>query len=294
MPIDREKALGASLGESQASYEPDDVILYHLGIGAGFEATDRGELEYTYEKNLKVLPSFAVVAAGSFSGRARKESRGGGNLRDIEGIEFNPAMLLHGEQDVELHQPLPPAADFSMSGRVADVFDKGKAALLIMEQAAKTAGGEALFTNRMSLFLRGEGGFGGPSGPPAGNEAPEREPDGILESRTLPQQALLYRLCGDKNPLHADPEFAKMGGFDKPIIHGLCSYGIACKAIVDGVLGGDTGAVARYQARFRGVAFPGETYLTSFWRDGDRIIFETRSRERDAVIISNAAIQVRG
>ena len=294
MPIDREKALGASLGESQASYEPDDVILYHLGVGAGFEATDRGELEYTYEKNLKVLPSFAVVAAGSFSGRARKESRGGGNLRDIEGIEFNPAMLLHGEQDVELHQPLPPAADFSMSGRVADVFDKGKAALLIMEQAAKTAGGEALFTNRMSLFLRDEGGFGGPSGPPAGNAAPEREPDGILESRTLPQQALLYRLCGDKNPLHADPEFAKMGGFDKPIIHGLCSYGIACKAIVDGVLGGDTGAVARYQARFRGVAFPGETYLTSFWRDGDRIIFETRSRERDAVIISNAAIQVRG
>ena len=293
MPIDREKALGASLGENQASYEPDDVILYHLGIGAGFAATDAQELEYTYEKNLKVLPSFAVVAAGSFSGRARKESRGGGNLRAIEGIDFNPATLLHGEQDIELHQPLPTAANFSISSRVADVFDKGKAALLIMEQAAKTEDGEALFTNRMSLFLRGEGGFGGPAGPPAGNAPPERNPDGCVESQTLAQQALLYRLCGDKNPLHADPEFAKMGGFDTPIIHGLCSYGIACKAIVDGVLGGDTRAVARYQARFRGVAFPGETYLTSYWREGERIVFETRSRERDAVIISNAAVELR-
>jgi len=293
MPIDREKALGASLGENQASYEPDDVILYHLGIGAGFAATDTQELEYTYEKNLKVLPSFAVVAAGSFSGRARKESRRGGNLRAIEGIDFNPATLLHGEQDIELHQPLPTAANFSISSRVADVFDKGKAALLIMEQAAKTEDGEALFTNRMSLFLRGEGGFGGPAGPPAGNAPPERNPDGCVESQTLAQQALLYRLCGDKNPLHADPEFAKMGGFDTPIIHGLCSYGIACKAIVDGVLGGDTRAVARYQARFRGVAFPGETYLTSYWREGERIVFETRSRERDAVIISNAAVELR-
>ena len=227
------------------------------------------------------------------SSRARKQERGGGNLLAIEGIDFNPAMLLHGEQDVELHQPLPTAASFTTSGRIADVFDKGKAALLIMEQAATSEAGDPLFTTRSSLFLRGEGGFGGPPGPPAGNEPPERDPDGILESRTLPQQALLYRLCGDKNPLHADPEFAKMGGFDAPIIHGLCSYGIACKAIVDGVLGGDTGAVARYQARFRGVAFPGETYLTSYWREGQRIVFETRSQERDAVIISNAAIEVR-
>lgn len=293
MPIDREKALGASLGDSQGSYEPDDVILYHLGIGAGFAATDAGELEYTYEKNLKVLPSFAVVAGGSMSSRARKQGRGGGSLLSVEGVDFNPAMLLHGEQDVELHQPMPTAASFTSSGRIADVFDKGKAALLIMEQAARSEDGEPLFTTRSSLFLRGEGGFGGPPGPPAGNAAPEREPDGIVESPTLPQQALLYRLCGDKNPLHADPEFAKMGGFDAPIIHGLCSYGIACKAIVDGVLAGDTGAVARYQARFRGVAFPGETYLTSYWREGERIIFETRSKERDAVIISNAAIEVR-
>jgi len=116
----------------------------------------------------------------------------------------------------------------------------------------------------------------------------------VIESRTLPQQALLYRLSGDKNPLHADPEFAKLGGFDRPIIHGLCSYGIVCKAVVDKVLGGDVTKVARYQVRFAGVGFPGETYLTSFWRDGQKILIQAKSKERDAVIIANAAITVRG
>ena len=117
--------------------------------------------------------------------------------------------------------------------------------------------------------------FGGPSGPKAGNQAPDRKPDGVVETPTLPQQALLYRLCGDKNPLHADPEFAKMGGFDKPIIHGLCSYGINCKAAVDAALGGDVDKVARYEARFRGVFFPGETMVTKLWNEGDnRFSFE--------------------
>ena len=150
-----------------------------------------------------------------------------------------------------------------------------------------------LFTNRFSLFLRGEGGFGGDSGPKAGNEAPARAPDLTVESKTLPQQALLYRLSGDKNPLHADPEFAKMGGFDKPIIHGLCSYGITCKAVVDGALGGDVSKVTGFSARFRGVAFPGETYLVSYWKEDGRILLETRSKERGEVIIANAAITLR-
>ena len=115
----------------------------------------------------------------------------------------------------------------------------------------------------------------------------------MIASPTLPQQALIYRLSGDKNPLHADPDFAKMGGFDKPIIHGLCSYGVVCKAIVDKVLGGDVTKVARYQARFAGVGFPGETYLTSYWKEGDKILIQAKSKERDAIIISNAAITVR-
>ena len=288
MPIDREKAIGASLGETESAYSKDDVILYHLGVGAGVPATDSKELEYTYEKNLKVLPSFVVVAGS----RNRKRGSGRG-LTEIPGVSFNMAMMLHGEQDIEIHRPLPTEASQKTESRIADVFDKGKAALLIMESKTRDENDEPLYTTRSSLFIRGEGGFGGPSGPKAANQAPDRPADGVIESKTLPQQALLYRLNGDKNPLHADPEFAKMGGFDQPIIHGLCSYGIACKAVVDGALDGDTERVARYQARFAGVAFPGETYLTSFWREGDTIFLEARSKERDAPIITNAALTLR-
>ena len=282
MPIDRDKALSAELPGGEGSYKKDDVILYHLGVGAGVPATDPGELEYTYEKNLKVLPSFPTVVRA-----------GGGGLFNLPGLEFNPALLLHGEQDVELHQPLPTEAKIKSGTRIADIFDKGKAALLILEVTARDESDAPLYTSRMSLFLRGEGGFGGPSGPKAGNKPPDRAPDGVVETATLPQQALLYRLNGDKNPLHADPEFAKMGGFDKPIIHGLCSYGIACKAVVDGVLDGDVTKVARYQARFAGVAFPGETYLTSYWKEGDKVLLEVKSKERDAAIITNAAVTLR-
>ena len=287
MPVNREEAVGASMGERESGWEVDDVILYHLGIGAGVPATDPGELEYTYEKNLKVLPSFVMVAGG------RRPSTGGGGGFKIPGVEFNLAQLLHGEQDIEIHKELPTSCETISKGRVLDVFDKGKAALVMLEnEVFERESGEKLYTTRMGAFLRGEGGFGGPSGPKAGNLPPEREPDGVIETPTLPQQALLYRLSGDKNPLHADPEFAKMAGFDKPIIHGLCSYGIVCKAIVDGVLGGDPTKVARYQVRFRGVGFPGETYLTSYWQEDDRIVVSVQSKERDAPIISNAAIWV--
>src|SRR5207237_10378966 len=143
------------------------------------------------------------------------------------------------------------------------VYAKGKGALVIVETTSATAAGEVLCVNRFSSFLRGEGGFGGDSGPVLADPRPVREPDLTIERPTLPQQALLYRLSGDRNPLHADPEFAKMAGFDQPILHGLCSYGIACKAVVDTALGGDVTKVARYQVRFAGVVFPGETLVTS-------------------------------
>jgi acyl dehydratase len=292
MPIDREKALGADLGQSEGSYGPDDVILYHLGIGAGFEATDASELTYTFEKNLKVLPSFAVVATSGMTARARGTGAGMGGLRNVPGLSYNPAMLLHGEQEVVIHRPLPTTAELTTRGRVAEIWDKGKAALAVIEYASSDADGP-LFTNRMSLFLRGEGGFGGPAGPKPGNEKPSRAPDGVVESVTLPQQALLYRLNGDKNPLHADPEFAARGGFDKPIQPGLCSFGIVCKAVVDDALGGDPTRVARYAARFAGVAFPGETLRTSWWRENGTILIDVASVQRGAPIISNAAIQLR-
>ena len=282
MPIDPSKALGAELGESQYSWTRDDVILYHLGVGAGVPATDPGELEYTYEKNLKVLPSFGVIPVfGAMGG-----------MGNVEGLTFNFAMLLHGEQDITLHKPIPPEATVTNTGRVAELWDKGKACLCVLEVETKHEG-EKLFTNRFGLFLRGEGGFGGEPGPKAGNEAPDRKPDGVIESTTLPQQALIYRLSGDKNPLHADPDFAKMAGFETPIIHGLCSYGVVCKAVVDEVLGGDTDRVARYQARFRGVGYPGETYLTSYWKEGNKVLIQAKSKERAELVITNAAITLR-
>jgi acyl dehydratase len=283
MTIDPSKALGAELGEGQVTYTKDQVILYHLGLGAGNPATDANELEYTYEKNLKVLPSFGVIPTfGSMGG-----------LGSVPGLEFNFAMLLHGEQDLQIHQPIPPEATITNKSKIAEIWDKGKAALVVLQVDTTDEAGKPLFTNRFSLFLRGEGGFGGEAGPKAGNAAPDRAPDGEIEVPTLPQQALIYRLSGDKNPLHADPEFAKMGGFDTPIIHGLCSYGVVCKAVVDEVLGGDVTKVARYTARFAGVGFPGETYVVSYWKEGDKILIAAKSKERDAKIISNAAIEVR-
>ena len=282
MPIDPSKALGAELATADGSWSQDDVILYHLGVGAGVPATDPSELEYTYEKNLKVLPSFGVIPVfGSLGG-----------LAAIPGLEFNFAMLLHGEQDIQIHRPLPVAAKIASKGKVAELYDKGKAALAILEVATSEQGGDPLFTNRFSLFLRGEGGFGGESGPKAGNVPPERAPDHVVESPTLPQQALLYRLCGDKNPLHADPEFAKMGGFDTPILHGLFSFGVVCKAVVDNALGGDTAKVTRYQARFAGVVFPGETIVTSLWKEGDKILVNAKTKERDTPVITNSAVTI--
>jgi acyl dehydratase len=283
MPVDVAQALAATLPEVPYAWDPDRVILYHLGIGAGGDPTAPGELDYAYEKSLKVLPSFAVVPAFPFVGAITR----------VPGLKVNVALILHGEQDVELHRPIPTAARVVTRGRVAGVYDKGKAALVVIETDTTTEQGEKLFTNRFSIFCRGEGGFGGESGPRPTHEAPERAPDHVFESPTLPQQALLYRLSGDKNPLHADPEFAKMGGFDRPILHGLCSFGAVCKAVVDGAAGGDVARVARYQARFAGVVFPGETIVTSVWQEGKRLVLAAKTRERGTPVLSNAAITLR-
>ena len=286
MPIDPEKASGAKLPVTESSWDRDDVILYHLGVGAGMEKpTDPKELEYTYEKNLKVLPSFAVVPV--FSSLV--------NLAAIPGVEINFALVLHGEQAIQIHKPIPVASDVVSQGRVAGLYDKGKAALIVLEVETKEKStGDKLFTNYFSVFARGEGGFGGESGPKAGNQPPEREPDLVTESRTLPQQALIYRLSGDKNPLHADPEFAKMGGFDTPILHGLCSYGVVCKSVVDELLDGAVEKVAGYAARFAGVVYPGETIVTSMWNEGEKILISAKTKERDTPVISNCAITLRG
>jgi acyl dehydratase len=285
MPIEVDKVVGAQIPGAMSEWDEDAVILYHLGVGAGVPPTDPGELQYTYESTpLKVLPSFGVIPVFQMLG----------GLVGLDGLSFNPMMLLHGEQDLVLHKALPARAKVENTGRVSDVFDKGKGALVVVETETKDESGELLCTNRFSAFIRGEGGFGGESGPAPGNEAPAREPDVVAESQTLPQQALLYRLSGDKNPLHVDPNMAALGGFDRPILHGLCSFGIVCKAAVDKALDGDVTKVGRYQARFSGVVFPGETIVTSMWREGDKVLLSAATKERGSPVITNAALTVKG
>jgi acyl dehydratase len=283
MPIDPAVALGAAIEPFTSTWDADDVILYHLGIGAGLgKPTDPAELAYTYEQRLVVLPTFAVVLPfGALVNAATGQ---------IPGLAVNPVLVLHGEQDLEVHRPLPPSGRVEHRPRVAAIYDKGKAALVTIEVQSGEPGGDPWFTNRYTIFARGEGGFGGEAGPSPANEPPDRGPDAVVESPTMSHQALLYRLSGDKNPLHADPEFAKLGGFDRPILHGLCTYGIVGKAVVDTLLDGDVTAVARYQVRFTGVVFPGETVVTSMWREGDRILLSAATRERGLPVLSNAAI----
>jgi acyl dehydratase len=286
MAIDVAKAVGAQLPPGTSSWTADDVILYHLGIGAGTgkgKVTDRRELEYTYERYLKVLPSFGVVQMGS----------GPGGLSAVPGVSINYALVLHGEQSIVLHRPIPVAAQTETQARIAAIHDKGKAALIVIETTTRERGGEPIFTNRTSIFARGEGGFGGDPGPKPGNEAPSRAPDLVVESPTAPHQALLYRLNGDKNPLHIDPEFAKMGGFDTPILHGLCSYGVVCKAVVDSAVDGAVDRVAGFEARFTGVVFPGETIVTSMWREDGKILLVSKTAERGSPVLGNAAITLR-
>lgn len=283
MPIDLKQALGHSLSAVEASWDKDDVILYHLGLGAGDPPTDKNELEYTYEGNLKVLPSFGVIPV--FTAIMA--------IGSVPGLKFNPMMILHGEQDLTVHKKIPTAAKIASVARVANIWDKGKAAVVELEVESKDDKGDKLFTNLFTLFLRGEGGFGGERGPDKVYEAPTRAPDHVIEKKTSPNQALLYRLSGDKNPLHADPGFAKMGGFDKPILHGLCSFGIACKSVVDAVCEGKVDRVARYQARFAGVVFPGETVVTSMWKEGDSVFLSATTKERGTPVLSHATLTLR-
>lgn len=283
MPIDLERVLGATLGPSQGEWNEDDVILYHLALGAGGACTDLKELRYAYEAELQVLPTFGVISITKVVEQ----------ISAVPGLDFNPALALHGEHALELFGPLPTCARATTVGKIAAIYDKRKAAVLHLDIETRDSKDELLFINRMVIYLRGEGNFGGPHGPSTVNRQPQREPDLKLESPTLPQQALLYRLTGDHNPLHADPRVAAMAGFDRPILHGLCSFGIVGKAVVDHCLDGNVAAVASYQTRFKGVLFPGETIVTSIWREGGEIFLAAESKERGTPVLSNAVIKVR-
>lgn len=285
MPIDAEKAVGAELESRSFTWVDEDLILYALGVGAGNPPISAEELKYVYEGVLRVVPAFATIPPFDMMM----------SVGTIEGVDIDLAQILHGDQTLTVHSPIPTSGTVSQVGRIVDIFDKGKGALIVLEVVStSTETGEPMFSNRSGIYVRGEGGFGGDSGPPATNLAPEREPDHVVESPTLPQQALLYRMAsGDKNPLHADPGFASFAGFERPILHGLCTFGIVNKAVVESALGGEPELMESYTARFVGHVFPGETLVTRIWEEDDRYLIAATTKERETTILANAAITVR-
>lgn len=286
MPIDLAAALGAEADEVRFAWTAADVQRYQLALGAGAKPTDERELRYTYERELRVLPSFATVAV---------------NLRTFEppslvlpGITVDLAKVLYGKHELVSHRPIPAEGEAVARTRVTDVFDKGKAAVIVQETAVSDPAGSPLWTSTATLFARGEGGFGGERGPASQDGTPSRRPDAVFDTMTLPQQALLYRLCGDLNPLHVDPGFARAAGFDKPILHGLCTYGIVTKVISDKFLAGDPARIGAFSARFAGVVYPGETLRTLVWRDGDHLSLSTSvPARRDAPVLTNGVATLR-
>ncbi|MFI8187769.1 MaoC/PaaZ C-terminal domain-containing protein [Streptomyces sp. NPDC085946] len=272
MPIDAARALAAGPRTRTLSWDAGDVQLYHLGIGAGRPATDPGEPRCTLESRPYVLPGFATVAGGGPPGVIRALS--------VPGVDVDPARVLHGGQRLRLHRPVPVRGGATAASRVVAVYDKGEAAVLVLRTDVADADGP-LWTDEARVFVRGEGGWGGERGPALRPAPPAGEPERVVERRVREDQALLYRLCGDLNPLHADPAFARRAGFERPVLHGLCTYGMTLEAVVDTLLGGDVTRVRAYDARFAGVVYPGETLRMRLWPGPSGVRVAVGAVERD-------------
>lgn len=267
MPLNPD-AVGSTSEPVEVSWTSKDCLLYAVGIGAGTE-----ELAFTTENTngveQQVFPTFPVVI-GWGRGSAM------GNIGT-----FNPALLVHGQQSVTLHRPIPVEGTATIQGEITAMYDKEKAAVVVSAETA-TMGDEPLYTKTMSAFIRGEGGWGGergPSGPQ--NVPPERAPDHQVTYQTSPDQALVYRLSGDRNPLHSDPAFAAMGGFDRPILHGLCTYGFTGRALLHTLCGSDPARFHHVEGRFTSPVLPGEALTVSMWELGSgEAVFTTAVGDR--------------
>jgi acyl dehydratase len=262
------------------SWTDREVMLYAYGIGMGADPMDQKELSFVNEgyytpRELKVVPTYASVAAwGATAGP----------------IDVNRVMVVDGERDITFHRPLPVQANITADSSILGVFDKGKdkGAVILRKTVLKNDKGEDLATLVASQFARGDGGFGGPSeGQPEPHPIPKRAPDLSVDISTRPDQALIYRLCGDRNPLHSDPEFAKKAGFDRPILHGMCTYGLSCRAVLQTYADYDPVAFRQHAVRFSAPVFPGETVSFDLWKDGDVISLEGRVKSRNVTVIRN-------
>ena len=277
MPIDP-SAVGTTFGPTEAYWTSKDCLLYAVGVGAGLD-----DLQFTTENTngvtQQVLPTFACVATAP----ERIRTSAGSPFSGVG--SFNPAMLVHGEQGVELHQPLPTDAEFVTNGRISGIYDKGSGAVIATETVATDkATGDPLFTLRSSAFIRGEGGFGGDRGPSVPKLDPGRPADHVVTYQTRADQALIYRLSGDRNPLHSDPSFAALGGFDRPILHGLCSFGFTGRALLASLCDNDPSRFLSMDARFSKPVLPGDELTVSIWVDGEEASFRTERAPGETVI----------
>ncbi len=284
MPIDYDDMMQSGASGLVSRYDEKDVMLYALGVGFGRDPLDEKELPFVYENNgLKVVPTFASVIS---RGEAPPQQQ---HMPQKSNINF--MMVVDGERRITIHKPLPPKCDVVSDERYLDILDKGegKGAVLIQERVSRdAASGDKLFTIVTSIFARGDGGFGGkPQGGPQPHDIPERAADLVQECDTRPDQAFVYALSGDRNPLHRDPAFAKMVGFPRPILHGLCSYGTACRAVLSTVAEYQPERIRQFDVRFSKPVFPGETLVVELWQDGATISYRASVKERPGTVVLN-------
>jgi 3-hydroxyacyl-CoA dehydrogenase/3a,7a,12a-trihydroxy-5b-cholest-24-enoyl-CoA hydratase len=290
--IDVDAALGAKYPDRVSSYDEGDLALYALGVGAAADPNDPQGLRLVYEgasSGMKALPTYAVIPGTNAVLGFAKEGI------TAPGLNYGLDRLLHGEQYVELVRPLPLEATLTTKGAVKDIWDKGKGALVVTQFDSYDEDGDLLIKSEMTAFIRGAGGWGGDRGPSADiNVPPDREPDAVVEDAIPANQALLYRLSGDWNPLHADPDMAQAFGFERPILHGLCTFGYAGRRVLERYAPeGNPDFFKSIKVRFADNVYPGDTLITEMWKESDqRIVFQCKVKERDAVVISNAAVEL--
>ncbi len=277
MALNYEQLMGLKRDGDRFSYTERETMLYAIGIGMGADPLNRDELSYVFEQPaLRAVPSMATVLA---------------RVPLLKDCGYDYTKVVHGEQHLTLHRPLPPEGELIASARVTAAYDKGagRGAVIYTEAVVRSAAdGKPMFTLAGSTFARGDGGFGGPSGSgPHPHAIPDRKPDATAILPTRRDQALLYRLNGDRNPLHADPDLARRVGFPAPILHGLCTYGIACRAILQTIAAYDHTRIAGFDVRFSAPVYPGEAIATDMWVDGTVVSFRCRIPERNDVVVIN-------
>ena len=281
MPINYDEIMSMTSENVEISYSDKDSILYSLGVGLGNDPMNMAELKYVYENSQVALPSMAT----NFQYHSPLLLK----------ANINFILVVHGEQKLSFSNPLPVSGDFISNAKVIGCYDKGagKGAIIDVETTINLKKDNTEICKLVSTtFARGDGGFGGPESPKNEIFKPEGDPDFVHEIKTKPDQALIFRLSGDYNPLHSDPNFAKTAGFEKPILHGMCTYGIACRSLVESVCEGDAKRLKKFDCRFSSPVYPGETIVTEMWKNGSKVYYQSKVKERDKIVIKNGVSEI--